>query len=293
MRRALPYVLCIAVLAASGCSKNVVRLESRHRFYQRILSLSPSCAEIICGNADTNNLIGRTSADDYPDAMLKQVPIVSGVTPDYEQIAAAKPDFIMCDASLYSKQEIDKIKATNPSATVYVVDCDTLDDYIKQMFELGALLANEMRFNDYVNRILAAKTESMSTKLPSTPKVAVILPSADGNDYIEGTDSFVADIVRIDGGTPVGPKGNLFVKMDPEMLVSLNPDVIICSGTKKDMTGAEAMIKDPRLQTITAIKKAGTNIGAIDPEVLERRGERVDSLIKNVREIITAGVNGK
>jgi iron complex transport system substrate-binding protein len=103
---------------------------------------------------------------------------------------------------------------------------------------------------------------------------------------IAGTGSFVADIVRKVGGEPVGPSGTLFVKANPETLVTLNPDVIIVNGSKGDVAGAVALSKDPRLQSVKAIKNG--RIRAIESDVLLRRGGRVDLLISGIMRALAA-----
>jgi len=290
MRRALPLVLLSIVLVAGGCApKQVNYVKPRPKFYKNVISLSPSTTEIIASDADLTILKGRTAACDFPPAMVKPIQVVAAVKPDFEAIQGIKPDLVLCDKLLYSPQEIDQIK-TQTHADVFTIDANTVDGYVQQLQQLGSMVAAEMRFNEYLGRVIAAKNSAIGGKPATTPKVAIILPGSGGNDLICGTDSFLADVVKISGGTMVGPKGEKFMSMNPEELVSLNPDVIIVNGTKDDTSSATSLLKDPRFQAVKAIKSQ--NLQAVETSILERRGARVDQLITSVHRIIAGAVSG-
>jgi iron complex transport system substrate-binding protein len=115
------------------------------------------------------------------------------------------------------------------------------------------------------------------------------LPSASGADLIEGTDSFLADVVKISGGDLVGSKGTKFEPLNPEALVSMNPDVILTGGSKTDSSSYTEIMSDPRFKTINAVKQ--NRVRPINGDVLLRRGTRVDSLLKAVHFVLGPNSN--
>ena len=284
MRRALPLLLVVLVTGVVGCAeKQVVNVKRRPKLYRSIISLSPSTTEIILSDADSSAVKGRTQSCDWPPSMVNRVPIVAGVKPYYEVIQKIKPDLIVFDPTLYSKADIEKIKSST-GADTFEFHVDTLDEFIQRAQDLGTTVASEMRFNDYINRIITEKGAASGGKFSVTPKTAIIMPGPGNTGMIAGTDSFLADIVKISGGELVGPKGKLFVPLNAESLVSLNPDVIIVPGTKSDMSGYTTIMSDPRFASTTAIKSK--RVGVVDSDTLLRQGQRIDVLIKAVHRLI-------
>ncbi len=282
MRRALPLLFVALFVALSGCADKPIVHERRPRVYHSIISLSPGSTEIMALNADLASIKGRTAACNWPKNSLNGIPVVAQVKPDYEMIAKIHPDLIVYDKSLYSEQDIAKIKAIG--ADTFEFKCNTVDDYIKELYLLGSKLASETHFNDVATRVRVELAAADADRLPSKPKVAVIMPGPGGSDYIEGTKSFVADVVKRAGGEPVGPEADKFGPMNAEALVALNPDLIIVNASKTDLTNVGLIANDPRLKTITAVKTG--KIQPIDGDVLLRRGQRVDQLIKALHSVM-------
>jgi iron complex transport system substrate-binding protein len=294
MRRAITQFSFVAFLLASlgGCHLTDAPKGFKHppKYYQNVVSLSPSTTELLLNVVQFPKLAGRTYADDFPPGVVKQIPIVATTKPDYEKLTTIHPDLIVYDADLYSPQDISKLRQLGTD--MFAFDANTWPDFKLQLYKLGSLLRGESHVSDYLDRV-NIEISNAGGKAPSpSPRVAIVLGAANGNDWIDGTESFLADIVRRSGGTPVGPSGHVFVKMSPEELVKDNPDVIITGGTKQDVSGAESLIKDPRLQAINAIKNtranpAHTKVVPIDSDVLLRKGARVDSLVKAIYRAVT------
>ena len=283
MRRALPLLIFGLIFALVGCKDKQVPHARRPKLYRSVISLSPGTTEIIALNGDLISLKGRTAACNWPANSLGNVPVVAQVKPDYELIAKIHPDFIVYDKSLYSEQDIAKIKALG--ADTFEFSSNTVEDYIKDLYMLGSKLASETRFNDVATRVRVEIAAAGADKLEPKPKVAVIMPGPGGSDYIEGSKSFVADVVRKSGGEFVGPDSDKFGPMNAEALVALNPDIIVVNASKSDAaTNVGLVANDPRLKTINAVKNG--KVQPIDGDVLLRRGQRVDQLIKALHSVL-------
>jgi ABC-type Fe3+-hydroxamate transport system substrate-binding protein len=276
-------LLLFVLLAAIGCESTAVTVggKPRPKRYQGVVSLSPSTTEIVASLGSVAILKGRTQADDFPRT-ISEVPVVASVKPDYEKIASANPGLIVYDAVLYNAQDVEKIKGLG--ADVFDFKANTVEEFNREVLRLGSLLAAETTASTYVDRIVGARNTALASAPATKPKVAVILPSPDGNHYINGTDSFLTDVVRSAGGDPIGPKADRFVALSPEFLISQNPDAIVIGVEASDKAGAaklvDAVLADARLKSVKAI--ANRKIIAIDSDVLTRRGYRVDKLIENL-----------
>ncbi len=289
MRRCAWIALLAVALGLVGCqSKKSVQRPMRDKYYRTAVSLSPGTTEIFAAEVTNVPLVGRTAADNWPPR-VSAIPIVASVKPNYERLSTLKPELVVYDAALFSPDDVEKIKSTT-GATLFAIKANTLGDFTKELYELGTLTGSEVAMNNYVTKILAEVGNAKVEPFNPVPKVAVILPGEGGRDYIAGTGSFVASAVEAAGGTPVGPNDTKFVAVSPESLVGMNPDVIIVSGTKADMSGAVALLKNPRYQTLSAIKNG--RVRAIDEDVLVRRGGRVDILLKALHQSMKPSAGG-
>jgi 5'-methylthioadenosine phosphorylase len=269
-----PALLSITLLAAGicGCTPqyhNVKLVRPPHSF-ETIVSLSPGTTEIIESEGAGQSLKGRTAADDYP-TMVSSVPIVASLKPDYEKIRQLSPDLVVYDSSLYNSSDLDKIKAICP--TTYGIDANSVGDFEKQLYVLGDMLNVQTTMNDYVGRIVDAAQQAEGDRPKNPPKVAVVMPGDGGSPLIAGTSSFVADVVKLAGGIPVGPAADRFVPISPENLVQEDPDIIIiptkAASAKKD---AATLMNDSRLKTITAVRNGA--LKALDSDVVLRHKGR-------------------
>jgi iron complex transport system substrate-binding protein len=228
---------------------------------------------------DASLVKGKTAADNFPLNSLRGVPIVAEVKPDYEKIQGIKPTLIVYDADLYNDSDIQRLKSTG--AELYAIDAKTVEQFERQLYELANRLGSETTVSGYVDRIERERNSAQGDRPSTLPKVAVVLGAGSGSPYVAGTGSFVADIVKIAGGTPVGPSATKFATMSPEALVAASPDVLILATTKetaaKDVAALQA---DPRLKTIPAIRNR--RITPIESDVVTRKGSRVDSLIRDI-----------
>lgn len=268
----LLFLLMLGALLLAGCQETVpIGGKPRTKRYQKVISLSPSTTEIIGINFGPPIFAGRTEACNYPT--VAKVPIVAGVKPNYEMIAKIKPDLVVYDKSLYSEADIAKIKQIS-GADIFELSADTIDQQLDFMYRLGSSTGTEVGISEYADKVLAARDRARGVAPSPKPRVAVLMADA-GSEYMgAGTGSFQADVVNASGGDPIGPEGNRFVPVNVEMLVSLNPDVIIVSGDP------EVVLKDQRLASTNAIKNK--RVARVNPDVLLRAGYRVDQLIRSL-----------
>ncbi len=131
---------------------------------------------------------------------------------------------------------------------------------------------------DYANRIREAESAGKGGAASPRIKVAMIMAGPSGAHMIAGTDSFQADEIRAAGGDPVGPKADKFVPLNPENLLTDNPDFIVFAGK------GEPFIQDSRFAGLKAIK-AG-HVANMDGDVALRKGSRVDKFINGLAKAI-------
>jgi iron complex transport system substrate-binding protein len=286
MRRLAFFLLPLLIASSYGCKPAYTGRPPRPKAFTKIVSLSPGTTEIVAGQTDAlGRVVGRTQSDNWPTYAIQNVPVVASVKPDFEAIAAIGPDLVLYDAALYGPADIEKLKTTAKGAAIFAITANTIDEFTKQLYEIGSMVGGESRINDYVIKIYGARERGQADAAKNPAKVAIIMPSSSGPDYIAGTDSFLADAVRAAGGTPVGPKSSIFVPLSPEALSRFNPDAIVVPGTKSNYKGALSVLENPAYKTTKAIKSK--QVSVVDQDVLLRRGGRVDVLIDGLNKVIS------
>lgn len=271
------FVVLLALLVAllSGCQEvKTIGGEDRTKSFGKIVSLSPSTSELVANFG--LQLSGRTKACNYPTAVVTRAPIVGDLKPDYEAITQLGTDLIVLEQSLYSAQEIEKLKQTK--AEVFEVSGDTLEEFYKSCFKFGALTGTETSVQDFINRVDREVKVAAGDRPDSDIKGAVVIPGPNGQHMIAGTKSFQADLIKKIGLTPVGPDSNKFEMLNPEQFVSLNPGFIVTAGK------TDSLRNDPRFKSVDAIKNL--RMVGLDSDIVLRKGARVDSFIKNAHKAV-------
>lgn len=264
-------LLLVAALAMAGCPKSEKNLVygTPGPDYQSIVSLSPSSTEVVARWCAYQKLKGRTAADKWPNYVTGATVVVDSTKPDYEKILSLKADLVVYDPLLYSDAEIAKIKELK--IETFVWDPKNIDEMIDLLYKIGAMTRSELNCSGYVDKIIAARAEATSQALSPMPRVALVLPGVGSEHMIVGTNSFQADQLKASGGEPVGPASDRFVPLNPEELITLNPDAIIVAGD------AAPILNDPKLQSIKAIQTK--RVLGLAADACLRRGGRVDQFI--------------
>lgn len=284
IRRLLPLLAALA-FGIAGCSNDTgpfIGGKIRTKEIKTIVSLSPSTTEIVNIANRIQDLKGRTAACNYPPAYIKNIPVVAGVKPDYETLAMLKPDLIVYDRDLYTDADIAKIKQSG--AQTFELNARTMDDYFKQMAQLGTLLGTETYVSAYTDRLYRWMQSAQGSAPSVRPKVALVMAGTGSEHLVAGTDSFQAAEIQASGGTPVGPKAPNFVPMNPEAFIQMDPDFIVFAGK------SDTFVKDPRFAGLKAIKN-GRYANMLE-DVAVRRGGRVDKFVDALSKVIQGHTNG-
>lgn len=264
-------VLLLLCLAVVGCRDEVVvGGKPAPKVYKRVVSLSPNTSEILGWLPTIESFKGRTQSCNYPQS-ISSVPVVGSVKPNYEKLAEIQPDLILYDGSLYTDDDIAKLKQL-PGVELFPMKVNTVDAYIDWLYRFGAKIGQETTVSEFVDKVVAARERAAGSPPNPRPRVLVLMGEPQLGYMAAGTKSFVADVVKCAGGDPLGPDSEKYEPANIESLLSMNPDAIVTGGD------ALAILKDPRLASVKAVRSKA--VARIDPDVLYRTGQRVDRLIE-------------
>lgn len=190
----------------------------------RIVAMLPSHTETLIAIGAGGKLVGIDTYSNYPKHVTDGIPKVgSGYQPDIEKIVALKPDLVLADESSSSRLTA-RLEAAG--LTVYGGTAQTYNEVFQKIGVLGRLTNHEagaVRVTTAMRRELNA----LERTVVAQPKVSTYY-EVDPTPYSVGPKSFIGTLIGRAGGRTIVPD-NLgdFPKIDPELIVKSNPQVMI------------------------------------------------------------------
>lgn len=274
----LATAAALVLVAGCGSSKLPEYGKKAPVVYKRIVSMSPSASEI-CGAAFSRILIGRTAACNSPGG-IKAVPVMTnGTEPDLDKIKAAKPDCIVYDRDELDTKSAEMIEGTG--IPVFKFGGDSIDEFVDSIYAFGRVSGSEELGSKYVDKILLERAVAIAERPGAPVKIAVIRQDNFNQKWIAGTDGFVADVLTVSGGRPIGPVGKGWTQWDPAWLASQNPQILIVAGP---LTGISDNAVIAGTSAVTRER-----VFQVDADLPTRRGSRVDRFIKLCASLIKKG----
>ena len=252
---------------------------------QRIIALANGSAEIISALGYRENLIGRDIAS--TDADLKSVPVItSGHVIIAEKIISLNPDLVLID------------KATGPAGAIAALKSANI--LVKEIPEAWQLSDISVKVASIASAIGAPQAgdklrEAMQRSIAKVSGVAidakVVFLYLRGGSAIylvggkgSGADSLLSAIGAVDLGAAQLP--NPFNPMSSELMVKLNPDVIlVMSKGLQSVGGISGLTELPGIAQTSAGKSK--RIIAVDDSLLLSFGPRTPDLLNRLRQGIS------
>lgn len=271
MRKPLLVVLAVLSGLVVGCSKPAQfggEPRKQEQVFNAIGSLSPSTTELMA--TFQVPLAGRSKACNYPPSVAT-IPVIGDLKPNYEAIAKMGRSLIFLDRDLYGDAEVTKLKEIG--ATVVEMKSTTLDEYYKEIYKIGSLVAKETPANEYVIKIKKQVAINSGDPVAADKSAAILIPGPGGHHMIAGKDSFQGHCIAQMGVKVVGPASKKFEMVNAEFLLAQNPDFILVAGDVKLMKA------DSRLATLKAVKNNA--YFTLPQDIVLRRGGRVEDFLRD------------
>lgn len=211
---------------------------------KRIIAMLPSHTETLFAIGAGDKLIAVDKFSNYPADKVNRLPKVgSGFKPDIEKIVSLKPDLVLADESTNSRLTE---KLAQAGLTVYGGTGQTYNEVFEKIAMLGKLTNKEAGATKLIIN-MRRDLSKLQSSVMKRPKVSTYY-EIDPTPYSVGPNSFIGNLIDKAGGKTIIPaKLGDFPKVDPELIVKANPQVMIGVDKKE----AE---KRPGWNTLQAIK---------------------------------------
>ncbi|MFC3833585.1 MULTISPECIES: ABC transporter substrate-binding protein [Deinococcus] len=191
---------------------------------RRIIAMLPSHTETLAAIGAESALIAVDVFSNYPKALTDRLPKVgSGYQPDIEKIVALKPDLVLADESSGSRLT-EKLAAAG--LTVYGGTAQTYNEVFEKIAVLGKLTNHEAGATRLITT-MRGDLNTLQASVISRPKVSTYF-EIDPTPYSVGPNSFIGALITKAGGHTIVPAAlGDFPKLDPELIVKANPQVMV------------------------------------------------------------------
>lgn len=252
---------------------------------QRVIALANGSAEIIASLGFTSILIGRDIASTEKE--LREVPIVtSGHQVVAEKIISLRPDLVIVDRSTGPTAALDVLKRSGITV-VQTPEAWTLTDIAPKVNAIAEAIGaaqSGLKLNQALASSLAKFREQ-----PSKARIIFLYLRGGSSIYLIGGKGSGADsLIEAIGADDLGAAklATPYSAMTSELLVSLNPDVImVMSKGLESVGGISGLVELPGIaQTAAGRNKA---VIAVDDSLLLSFGARTPDLLLKLSRAVS------
>jgi iron complex transport system substrate-binding protein len=261
---------------------------------RRIVAMSPSVVELMYAVGATP--VGRPSSAEYPEA-AKSVPAFGlAYQPNFEEIAAMKPDLIIADAIVDAGPLMDSLVKLGPP--VWAVRVASFEDVTRSLRVVGALSGNR-EAGEKEAKSLEGRLAEVQARLPAGGPSFLVLVQAGQRQFIaEKNGSYLSDILKllkarnVVTSEPDNFRFPGFTDYSHERILEKNPDVILAlslGGPPGSPKTSEALRASSALSSLRAVREG--RVFEVDPNVyLQSAGPRVSVMLDELPRILYPNV---
>ncbi len=221
-------VISFIILITVSCKKD----NNKNINHGKIISLAPSLTKVIIDLKLIDNLVGVTEHCRHHDKMLQEmidngkIKIVSGFNSfDYERILMLNPEkvLVMDSVSRESKDTLEKMIGLEK--IISFRHPRNLDEINEQIIKVASIFNVVDKGQTLINN--SKKQLELITKIDEDKKPTVLIEIYNSPYMAAGTNTFLADMVRIAGGKPAFEIKQDWASISLEEVISKDPDIII------------------------------------------------------------------
>jgi iron complex transport system substrate-binding protein len=248
-----------------------------------IVSLAPSITEMLYAIGAGNQIVGRTSACDWPREAAK-VPVTGAFgRPSLELLAAIHPDIVI-DVDMADRETGEKISELGIRRET--IPCRTPDDIPGALRKLGSLTGHSGEAEKLALTIEKGLEEFRKLALSEKPGKKVYLEIWDDPIWTGGKGSYTSALIAYAGAYNIGDAVDKeYFEISQEWVISKDPEIIACMYMSKASSALSNVMARQGWNSISAVKKQRV-YDHFDNNIFLRPGPRVLEGIRQLRMII-------
>jgi len=256
----------------------------------KIISVAPSCTEILYAIGAGDKVVAVTDYDDYPYdfatliAADNMTSVGDFTAPNLEVIYSLDPDLILASGGVQT-ESVDTLRERGYK--VLVLDPISVDGVLKNIELVGNATGKHAEATALVND-LTRRIDAVAEKVADAakPKVYYEVYYETTSSWTIGANAWQTELIEKAGGTNVfGDQQIDYYQYQVEALIDRNPDVIVLPAGGMG-TGEQASLDAVKARSGWDTTNAVQNdrVYQINPNIIERAGPRVVDAIEQLAE---------
>ena len=251
---------------------------------KRIVSMIPSNTEILFALGLNDEIVGVNDYDNYPAEALEKEKI-GGQEFNVEKIVAMNPDIVFAHESMIGVGEAGLQQIRDAGVKVFVVkNAADFNQTYTTIEEIGRATGKLPEAQKIVED-MKAKVEEVKEKVASVEtKKTVFVENSDVPDiYTAGNGTFMQEMFDMLNAENIAADQEGWFKIEPEEIVSRNPDVIIISYSYVDNIINKVKARDG-FDSVTAVKNDA--VVQVDENLVSRTGPRLAEALEEIAKAV-------
>jgi len=259
-----PFILLLALSATAALPRRAISDATRAvvdetgrqvmvpEHPQRFVSLAPSITETLYALGQQDKLVADTDYCDYPAAATQKPHIGAVLNPSIERIVALKPDLVIGSAEANRRETADQL--AHLGIPLYGVSDKSVDDVLKSIRDLGALLNSETRANALTSS-LEDRVQAVEHRVAGLPRPRVLFVTWYQPLITIGAHNFVADVIRRAGGQSISDDSpGEWPRLSLEAVLARHPEVILLPQSHTYTPSLDDLKRLPGWRDLAAVK---------------------------------------
>lgn len=261
------------IVVAVACRRAAPAGSAAPRGPLRVVSLAPNVTEIVCALGASDQLVGRSSACDFPADIARRVPVVGDFgVPALERLLTVQPDLVlyadMADDTFARRLERADLRNAR-------VRCTRLNEIPPAIRLVGILLHREPAAKALAGDLEQAFRDAREHLPPEAERPRCLAIIWHDPVTAAGRSSFVSDLVNLAGGRNIGDAIDRdYFQVSSEWVLAQDPDVILCLIMAGQTPVLDLLKKQPGWNQLKAMRN-GRVYADFDNAVVLRPGPRV------------------
>ncbi|GGJ99466.1 putative ABC transporter substrate-binding lipoprotein YvrC [Lentibacillus kapialis] len=254
---------------------------------ERIVSLIPSNTEIAFALGLGDEIVGVSDHDNYPKE-VKEKKKVGGMELNVEVILSLEPDLVLAHASGAHNSKAALKQLRDAGINVFVVsDAQNIEQTYDSIKQIGHITGTEKKANDITSNMkeeFAALSEK-TAEISDDKRQSVFFEVAPAPEiFTAGQNTFFDSLLEVVHAENASKEMDGWVKIDPESIVELNPDVIITTyGDYEDNPEKQVMSRDG-WGDVNAV--ANEQVFDVNSDLVSRPGPRLVEGAKEIAKVV-------
>jgi iron complex transport system substrate-binding protein len=222
--RHLSFVISLACVALvpAGCERDQVTGIS-----PRIASVTPAGTDLLIAVGGADHLVAVSNYDDDREGVTGKPRIGDYSNLDWEKLASVHARYLLLQESPDRVSDAMKERCGELGITIVNLQIESIADIWKTMATLSGLI-NQTGQTSPAEARIQTELANVQARVNGRPKVRALIVTSDDGLSVAGPGTFLDELLTTAGGENVAAKlGRRYAMVEPEMLLSMAPDVVI------------------------------------------------------------------